>query len=68
MLAEAAELSAEGYRVLAIAGRASDDGELSHVLESEQDLVLYGLAPWPTRRGPSPGPPSRPAARPASCR
>jgi Ca2+-transporting ATPase len=44
VLAEAAELSAEGYRVLAVAGRRIEDGELSHVLESERDLVLYGLA------------------------
>ncbi len=44
VLAKAAEFSADGYRVLAIAGRAVHDGELRHVLESEQDLVLYGLA------------------------
>jgi len=43
VLHEAAEFSAKGYRVLAIAGRLADDGELSLVLESDQDLVLYGL-------------------------
>jgi len=44
VLDQAAEFAAEGYRVLAIAGRSVPDGVLSHVLESEQDLVLYGLA------------------------
>jgi Ca2+-transporting ATPase len=44
VLTEAAEFSAEGYRVLAIAGRTIEDGGLSHALEYEQDLVLYGLA------------------------
>jgi len=44
ILAEAAEFSAAGYRVLAIAGRLAAAGELSNVLDAEQDLVLYGLA------------------------
>ena len=44
VLDQAAEFAAEGYRVLAIAGRSVADGVLGHVLESEQDLVLYGLA------------------------
>ncbi len=44
VLERAAEFAAQGYRVLAIAGRTVHDGELSHVLESERDLVLYGLA------------------------
>jgi len=44
VLDAAADLSAEGYRVLAVAGRRIENGELSHVLEAERDLVLYGLA------------------------
>jgi len=44
VLDQAAEFAAEGYRVLALAGRAVPDGELGHVVEAEQDLVLYGLA------------------------
>jgi Ca2+-transporting ATPase len=43
VLDEAAELAAEGYRVLGVAGRLVPDGELRHVLDSEQELVLYGL-------------------------
>ncbi len=44
VLDQADDFAAEGYRVLALAGRRVDDGVLSHVLESEQDLVLYGMA------------------------
>ncbi len=44
ILARAADFAAAGYRVLAVAGRTVHDGDLSHVLESERDLVLYGLA------------------------
>ncbi len=44
VLEQAAEFAAEGYRVLAIAGRETHDGDLRDVLESERDLVLYGLA------------------------
>jgi Ca2+-transporting ATPase len=44
VLDQAAEFAANGYRVLAIAGRTVRDGAIAHVLESEQDLVLYGLA------------------------
>ncbi len=43
VLHRAAELAAEGYRVLAVAGRVVGDGELTHVPESERRLVLYGL-------------------------
>jgi Ca2+-transporting ATPase len=43
VLDKAADFAAQGYRVLAIAGRTVSDGEIGHVLESEQDLVLYGL-------------------------
>ncbi|MEA1902437.1 MAG: cation-translocating P-type ATPase [Actinomycetota bacterium] len=43
VLEQAATFAAEGYRVLAVAGRSVDDGELSHMFESEKDLVLYGL-------------------------
>jgi Ca2+-transporting ATPase len=44
ILDQAAEFAAGGYRVLAIAGRTVHDGAIAHVLESERDLVLYGLA------------------------
>lgn len=44
VLDQAAEFAAEGYRVLAIAGRSVHDGQIGQVLESERDLVLYGLA------------------------
>ena len=44
ILEQADRYAAEGYRVLAIAGRTVHDSELGHVLESEEDLVLYGLA------------------------
>ena len=44
VLTSAAAFAADGYRVLAIAGRAVDDGEIPQILESERDLVLYGLA------------------------
>jgi Ca2+-transporting ATPase len=44
VLTRAADFAADGYRVLAIAGSTVHDGEISHVLESERDLVLYGLA------------------------
>lgn len=40
---KAAEYSGEGFRVLAVAGRDVEDDELLHVLESEEDLILYGL-------------------------
>jgi Ca2+-transporting ATPase len=62
VLAEAAEFAADGYRVLAVAGRTVADGELSHLLESENDLVLYGLAAMAD--------PPRPESRPAveACR
>ena len=43
VLDQAAVFAAEGYRVLAIAGQVVPDGELGHVFEAEQDLVLYGL-------------------------
>ncbi|NND01788.1 MAG: cation-translocating P-type ATPase, partial [Acidimicrobiia bacterium] len=43
VLTQAAEFSSEGFRVLAIAGREAGAGALSDVLESEHDLVLYGL-------------------------
>ena len=62
VLAEAAEFAAEGYRVLAVAGRVVADGELAEILESEADLVLYGLAAMAD--------PPRPESRPAveACR
>ncbi len=44
VLDQAAQFAAEGYRVLALAGRRVHDGAIAHVLESEQNLVLYGLA------------------------
>jgi Ca2+-transporting ATPase len=44
VLNQAAAFAAAGYRVLAIAGRTVHDGAIARVLESEQDLVLYGLA------------------------
>ncbi len=43
VLDQAASMAAEGYRVLGIAGQVVLDGELGHMLEAEQDLVLYGL-------------------------
>ena len=43
VLDQATAFAADGYRVLAVAGRRITDGELSHVIESEKDLVLYGL-------------------------
>jgi Ca2+-transporting ATPase len=44
VLDQAAEFAAAGYRVLAIAGREIQERHLGHVIESERDLVLYGLA------------------------
>ncbi|MFW2380905.1 MAG: cation-translocating P-type ATPase [Acidimicrobiales bacterium] len=44
VLDRAAGFAADGYRVLALAGRSVHDGAIAHALESEQDLVLYGLA------------------------
>jgi Ca2+-transporting ATPase len=43
VLDQAAEFAADGYRVLAIAGRTVHDGAIGQVLQSERDLVLYGL-------------------------
>ena len=43
ILDRAAEFATAGYRVLAIAGSTVYNGELAHILEREQDLVLYGL-------------------------
>jgi Ca2+-transporting ATPase len=40
---KADEYSGEGYRVLAIAGRAVVDGDQADVLEAEANLILYGL-------------------------
>ncbi|MCP3975367.1 MAG: cation-translocating P-type ATPase [bacterium] len=44
VLAATSAFAADGYRVLAIAGRTGHDGELTDILEAERDLVLYGLA------------------------
>ncbi len=44
VLNQAVKFAADGYRVLALAGRTVHDGAIANVLKSEQDLVLYGLA------------------------
>ncbi len=39
----ASRYAAEGYRVLAVAGGSTYDGDLPHLVDAERDLVLYGL-------------------------
>ena len=43
ILDKAAQYAGEGYRVLGVAGRTVENGDLIHTLEAEQDLILYGL-------------------------
>lgn len=40
---QAAAYAANGYRVLAFAGRTITDGHLANLVDAERDLVLYGL-------------------------
>ena len=40
---QATSYAADGFRVLAIAGRVLSDGHLGDPLDAEDDLVLYGL-------------------------
>ncbi|NNK91829.1 MAG: HAD-IC family P-type ATPase, partial [Acidimicrobiia bacterium] len=62
LLEQAAEFAADGFRVLGVAGREVPDGDLAHVLEAEDELVLYGLVAMAD--------PARPESRPAveACR